>query len=217
MELRMSDDPLSRLPSFSRVSIQAILVKEGEDPSAALAEAGLVNPVAIPVLLGDEPHLSGGILGDGITPNLTAFLESAYPDDRDASPHSQPAKAAARAKATLPAGPVTSALPPAFGSRPFAPVGNLSNTGQRLEPRSGIYGDRTSHFPPTPSSFVQGATLKGRRRHTSSGMDRSNGVGRNELTTWGNPTAAGQGVTDEGVVAQPANSRSGPGSEFSDR
>ena len=47
------DNPLDRIPAFNRVSIRAVLVNEGEDPGPALAEAGIVNPIAIPMVLGD--------------------------------------------------------------------------------------------------------------------------------------------------------------------
>ncbi len=180
MELRMSDDPLSRLPSFSRVSIQAVLVKEGEDPSAALAEAGLVNPVAIPVLLGDEPHLSGGILGDGITPNLTAFLESAYPDDRDASPHSQPAKAACssqgdtagrtghfRAAARVRFAAVRAGWQPEqHGSASGTPIRNLRRSHQPLSAdpqfvRAG--GSHGNSQREAPSHFQRNGSIQWRR------------------------------------------------------
>ncbi len=71
----MSNNPLDRLPAYDRVSIRAVLVQDGEDPSAALAEAGIFDPIAIPVMLGDGADLSGTLLGDGITPNLMAVLE----------------------------------------------------------------------------------------------------------------------------------------------
>ena len=47
------DNALDRIPAFSRVSIRAVLVNEGEDPGPALAEARIVNPIAIPVVLGE--------------------------------------------------------------------------------------------------------------------------------------------------------------------
>ncbi len=62
-----------------------MLVNQGEDPSAALAKAGIVNAVAIPVVLGEQLDLPRGILGDGITPNLKAVLETEQQDDFDAS------------------------------------------------------------------------------------------------------------------------------------
>jgi hypothetical protein len=116
----MSDNPLDKLPVHNRVSIRAVLVHEGEDPSAALAEAGFANPIAIPVVLGEHADLSGGILGNGITPNLTAVLETEQDESFDSSPDTpaaRPTKADARTS-----GPVTTVLPAAFGMQPLAPV-----------------------------------------------------------------------------------------------
>jgi hypothetical protein len=76
MDNRMSRNPLGHLPAFNQVSIRAVLVSEGEDAGPALSEAGIVNPIAIPVVRGETLDLSGGILGDGLTPNLTAVLET---------------------------------------------------------------------------------------------------------------------------------------------
>jgi hypothetical protein len=53
-----------------------VLVREGEDASAALAEAGFAETVSVPVVVGEQPDLSGGILGDGVTPNVVAVLET---------------------------------------------------------------------------------------------------------------------------------------------
>jgi hypothetical protein len=78
----MADDATDKLTAMNRVSIRAVLAAEGEDVTAALAQAGILNPVAIPVLLGEDAHTAGAILGDGITPNLTGVLE---PDDEDAA------------------------------------------------------------------------------------------------------------------------------------
>ncbi len=62
----MSDNPLDRIPGFDRVSIRAVVVMEGEDPGPALAAAGLVDPVAVPVVFGEgAPDRS---FGDGFTP-----------------------------------------------------------------------------------------------------------------------------------------------------
>jgi hypothetical protein len=70
----MSDNPLDRIPSFDRVSIRAVVVSDGEDPSHALAEAGIFDPISLPVVFGEnQPDFR---FGDGITPNLTAVLES---------------------------------------------------------------------------------------------------------------------------------------------
>ncbi len=53
MDLVVSDHPLDRIPAFTRISIRAVLVQQGEDPGPALAVAGIINPVAIPVVLGE--------------------------------------------------------------------------------------------------------------------------------------------------------------------
>ena len=55
------------------------MVHEGEDASAALAEAGFAETITVPVVLGEQPDLPGGILGNGITPNVTAVLETHLP------------------------------------------------------------------------------------------------------------------------------------------
>jgi hypothetical protein len=45
----MSDTPPDRIPNFDRVSIRAVVVEDGEDPSQALAAAGIVDPIALPI------------------------------------------------------------------------------------------------------------------------------------------------------------------------
>lgn len=111
----MSDNPLDRLPAFDRVSIRAVLVHAGEDPSAALAEAGIFDPIAIPVIIGDEHDPSGGILGDGITPNLIGTLESQWNNDDISSHGDQPTLAGPEQGQVLPRKSATFMLPPAFG------------------------------------------------------------------------------------------------------
>jgi hypothetical protein len=119
----MADNPMDSLHSFDRVSIRAVLVHDGEDPSAALAEAGIFDPVAIPVLMDHEGTSSDGILGDGITPNLTAVLESRHEGSRDSPANRQ--KPAGRPEVALASQYKSSVrmLPAAFGLRPLAPVG----------------------------------------------------------------------------------------------
>ena len=129
----MNDTPFDRLPSFNRVSIRAVLVNAGEDPGAALAEAGITDAVAIPVVLGDDLNLPGALLGNGITPNLTGVLEAEDQDDFDPLPHSQNSLSAARQDAPPPAEPVTTMLPTAFGLQPLAPVRRSAATSQRLD------------------------------------------------------------------------------------
>jgi hypothetical protein len=118
----MSDDPMDNLPSFNRVSIRAVLVTDGQDPRAALAQAGIINPVAVPVILGDDMDLSGGILGDGITPNLTGVLETDQEDDFGVWSDPPPNPTSARSVPEQPDTPVVTTLPAAFGLRPLAPV-----------------------------------------------------------------------------------------------
>jgi hypothetical protein len=125
------DNPMDKLPAHNRVSIRAVLVHEGEDPSAALAEAGFANAVAIPVVLGEQSDLSGGILGNGITPNLTAVLETEQEEAFDLPLGTQPRSAQAAAGASLPSGPVTAMLPAAYGMQPLAPVRKIGDAGQR--------------------------------------------------------------------------------------
>jgi hypothetical protein len=118
----MSDNPLDRLPILDPISIRAVLVHEGEDPSAALAEAGFAEVIAVPAILGEEADLAGGILGDGMTPNLAAALETAQEDGSDSPPNARPEPARSASVADVPAESVTSNLPPAFGMQPLAPV-----------------------------------------------------------------------------------------------
>ena len=117
----MSDNPMDRLPTFDRVSIRAVLVNEGEDPGSALSAAGILDPIAIPVVLGEELDLSGGILGDGISPNLTAVLET-QKNDVSSSSRVQANPVRSPADPTQPSGSVTATLPAAFGMRPLAPI-----------------------------------------------------------------------------------------------
>jgi hypothetical protein len=78
----MSDDRAAEIPpAYNRVSVRAILVHEGEDATEALAKAGFVDVISIPVVLGEDSRLPDGILGDGITPNLTAVLETEPEDE----------------------------------------------------------------------------------------------------------------------------------------
>jgi hypothetical protein len=116
----MTDDLMDRLPAYNRVSIRAVLVSEGQDPSTALAEAGFANPVALSVVVGEAVDLPGGILGDGMTPNLVALLETEQEDGFDTA---QPgARSDPGRSVPVPSNPVTTTLPPAFGSQPLAPV-----------------------------------------------------------------------------------------------
>jgi len=149
MDRRMSDNPLDRIPAYNRVSIRAVLVHEGEDPGPALAAAGIVDPIAIPVVPGEHLDLGGGILGDGITPNLIAVLEAEQHDDFDASPTNQLNLAVSKPGAVRPAEPVATTLPVTFGVGSFAPVGGLGDT------RSGRFGDPPTVCPPSPARSLE--------------------------------------------------------------
>ena len=118
----MSDKTVDIPPIFDRVSIRAVLVREGEDPSAALAAAGIFDPIAIPVIIGEDPQLSGGILGDGITPNLIAVLETTHEAPDGPSRYTPPAPSRRNADDAQPARTETIMRPPAFGRQPLAPV-----------------------------------------------------------------------------------------------
>ncbi len=117
----MSDNPLDRIPSFDRVSIPAVVVSDDQDPSRALLELGIFDPISLQIVMGeDQPDFS---FGDGINPNLTAVLEmdqEVEPDFIDqpggmqlGSPDSGPSQKTGAPTATLPA---------AYGARPLAPV-----------------------------------------------------------------------------------------------
>ena len=115
------DEPMDRVSAANRLSIRAILVSQGEDPTAALAAAGIVNAVAIPVVVGEELDLSRGILGNGRTPNLIAVLETEQDEEFGASVGKQQKSVRPAADAAQSTGPVTVNLPAAFGIQPIAP------------------------------------------------------------------------------------------------
>jgi hypothetical protein len=120
MSDQQGDNPLDSIPAFDRVSIRAVLVRQGQDPSAALAQAGIIDAVAIPVMLGDASGPSGQGLGNGITPNLIGVLE---PDpmehDAEASTDLVPSR---QPQTEQPGEPGTVSLPAAYGLSPLAPV-----------------------------------------------------------------------------------------------
>jgi hypothetical protein len=122
----MSDNPMDKLPAFNRVSVRAVLVSDGENPSAALADAGFADPVALPVVLGEELDLSGGILGDGITLNLTGVLETETRETSDSGPGARSGTVVSASDDARSSGPVTTTLPAAFGMQPLAPVRTVS-------------------------------------------------------------------------------------------
>lgn len=122
----MNNTPLDTVPAHNRISVRAVLVHEGEDPSAALAAAGLVNAISVPVVLGEAWDPPAGVLGNGITPNLSAVLEMSPADSFGAAPVTQSVPAVSGSgsgSGTTPApGPVARTLPAAFGTQPLAPV-----------------------------------------------------------------------------------------------
>jgi len=119
----MSDDPMDGMPAANRLSLRAVLVAEGEDATAALAQAGLIDAVKLPAVLGDIVALSGGILGDGLTPNVTAVLETEQQEEWNSSPDMPPGSATSQAAAAQPSrAATTTTLPAAYGMQPLAPV-----------------------------------------------------------------------------------------------
>ena len=144
MDLRMSESPLDRIPAYNQGLDRAVLVHEGEEPSPALAATGIVDPIAIPVALDEEIDLAGGILGDGITPNLITVLETEQHDEFGSRPYDPPDKAPSQPDAGRPDDPVATTMPEAFGMRSFAPMGRLGDT------RSGRFGYPPTVCPPSP-------------------------------------------------------------------
>jgi hypothetical protein len=116
----MAGDAISNPAAANRVSIRAVLAADGEDVTQALAQAGIVDPVAIPV------HVDAvdGFLGDGITPNLTGVLEPDAAED-DGPGNDALESSAGRAQAgpdARSAQPGTAMLPPERGMQALAPV-----------------------------------------------------------------------------------------------
>jgi hypothetical protein len=120
--IRMSDNPMDSLPAYNRVSIRAVLVTDGQDPRAALAEAGIFDPVEVAVVIGDDLSLSDGLLGDAITQNLTAVLEPDEADDWGSSASVRPGQTSASATPHRPEKPAVATPETEFGRRPFAPA-----------------------------------------------------------------------------------------------
>lgn len=118
----MSADPLDIIPSFARVSVPAVLVSGDANPGAALAEAGITDPIAVEVRIGETLDHSQGLFGDGLTPNLTAVLETQNRNPTSAHPAGQQAASGfvGQVARSVPGGATN--LPTAFGIRPFAPV-----------------------------------------------------------------------------------------------
>lgn len=102
--------------------IRAVLQVGDEDVSAALMQAGIFDPVTVPVAVGAEPDISQGLLGDGATDNVVGVLswDDAQGRDDDTVPAPQQRNAEQEGAA---ASAATRMLPAAFGRRPMAPVG----------------------------------------------------------------------------------------------
>lgn len=129
----MNDDPLDGLHSFDRIAVAAVLLPHGVDPGSALTAAGIVDPIAVEVRIGETLDLAQDFFGDGTTPNLSAVLETSQAGsepDRPSQPPERPSEVSnspqgsARSAATAPhrARSVAPNLPPAFGLRPVAPA-----------------------------------------------------------------------------------------------
>jgi hypothetical protein len=192
----LTDDPLDSLSSFDRVSIRAVLARDGEDPSAALAAAGIFDPIAIPVIIGDDPHPTGGILGDGITPNLIAMPETKYEGGFDPLPYRQQlvAQRGTAAKPSYRSG--TRMLPAAFGLRPLAPIPTISRSGQYLDASTLHEVDRTSGYPPVPRRLLPSASLG-----DSEGINVSTDLGQLAVKPNGTASDSHDGYTRSSEVA----------------
>ena len=100
----MSDNPLDSIPSYDRVSIRAVLVREN-DHGTALAEAGLVDPLVIPVMVDGDVDFPAHFIGDGVTGNLTAVLEPNERQPADGSAADDFASAEPAPTSATPSGP----------------------------------------------------------------------------------------------------------------
>jgi hypothetical protein len=211
MDICMNGTPLDGIPAYNRVSIRAVLVHDGEDPGPALAAAGIVNPIAIPVVMGEDLDLSGGMPGNGITPNLIAVLETEEQEDFEYSPANRSGLTGSQPDAARPVRPFTTTAPPAFGMRSFAPIGRLGDT------RPGRYGNNTTGFPPSAgqSLEIDGIPTSGSKNlYPSAGRGSVITVDQNGAATEGNPDAAGQGTANVDVAAQPADGEGLPEPDY---
>jgi hypothetical protein len=77
----MSDNPLGSIPSFNRVTFAAVLVAGDGDATEALLAAGIFDPVAVPVLAGDDGDASTNPPAGGLVPGITAVAEFAPDED----------------------------------------------------------------------------------------------------------------------------------------
>ena len=138
----MTDNPPDPIPHNDRVSIRAVLVRDGEDPGPALAAAGIHDPIAVPVVVSEDPHAADGILGNAATPNLIAILQVDQPDDPTATTGDQPDQAATRSGK-----PATPTASPLSGPRASAPNSRSGN------PRSGRFVG-AADIPPSPAQSL---------------------------------------------------------------
>ena len=117
------EDAAERLRMAERVSIPAVVVPEGVDPTPYLLKAGILNPVAIPFATG-ETGRAVEAMGHGWTPAVRAQLETIdhglssgdAPGPFDATGPDEAEQAEAEPAMQ------TANLPEAFGRQPLAPV-----------------------------------------------------------------------------------------------
>ncbi|HVZ06860.1 hypothetical protein [Rhodopila sp.] len=119
------DDTARRLIRAEQVSCRAVIIPEGEDPVPSLREAGIIEPVSIPVGWAVDGATAIS-MGDGWTPGMPATF---HPDDDPAMEDVQAAGVDSPGRAQGSDGgdrrlprTETVMLPEAFGARPFAPV-----------------------------------------------------------------------------------------------
>ncbi|MEA2787598.1 MAG: hypothetical protein QOG73_4 [Acetobacteraceae bacterium] len=117
---------MDRLSSFNRVSLRAVLVTNGQDPSVALAAAGIFDPIAVTVVLGDGPTISGAVLGDVVTPNLTGVLEPDQEHDWGPLPALQPNRTSTASISRQSGRKVAATSLEPLGRRSFAPITSRS-------------------------------------------------------------------------------------------
>lgn len=125
----MNDDASGNIPAWNKVSLRAVLVDGNGHPGAALQEAGIFGPVAVPVVFRDDDDLPSFILGDGMTPNLAGILVADADEDLGAAPVGG---APARPDRTGADAAAVATATPAFGYRSFAPIN--PNGGRSVGP-----------------------------------------------------------------------------------
>lgn len=100
---------------------------------------------------GEHPDLSHGILGDGITPNVTAVLETEPDDAADTSPSVRSGSVRPERGDVGRSGPVTTMPPAAFGMKPLAPVGR--DSAARAIAKRAAGAPPNPYLPPDAASF----------------------------------------------------------------